>query len=159
MSEPIIWVGLDVHKDSTTAAILEGDAAECEVLRLSADLMQVRRLFRRLSERGTVRACYEASGSGYVLQRVLSEDGFFCEVVAPSMIPRMPGDRRKTDRIDALILALFADRVRPQVRPLPDEFAQAFDALLARRRQLVAILAEEKTRLKQARSKDVASGC
>ena len=105
MSEPTIWVGLDVHKDSTTVAILEGESMECEVLRLSSDLMQVRRLFRRLSERGMVRACYEASGSGYVLQRVLSEDGFFCEVVAPSMIPRMPGDRRKTDRIDAKMLA------------------------------------------------------
>ena len=52
MSERIIWVGLDVHKDSTTAAILEGDASEAEAFRLSADLMQVRRLFRRLSERG-----------------------------------------------------------------------------------------------------------
>lgn len=105
MSKPIIWVGLDVHKDSTTAAILEGDASECEMLRLSADLMQARRLFRRLSERGTVRACYEASGLGYVLHRVLTEDGFSCEVVAPSMIPRMPGERRKNDRIDAMMLA------------------------------------------------------
>jgi len=104
MSEPIIWVGLDVHKDSTTAAILEGDTSQPEVLRLSADLMQVRRLFRRLSRRGAVRACYEASGCGYVLQRVLVDDGFFCEVVAPSMIPRMPGDRRKTDRLDATML-------------------------------------------------------
>jgi transposase len=67
--------------------------------------MHARRLFRRLSERGTVRACYEASGCGYVLQRVLTDDGFFCEVVAPSMIPRMPGDRRKTDQLDAKMLA------------------------------------------------------
>lgn len=88
MGESIIWVGLDVHKDSTTAAIYEGDSADAEVVRLSADLMQIRRLFRRLSELGQVRACYEASGSGYVLQRLLTDDGFFCEVVAPSLIPR-----------------------------------------------------------------------
>lgn len=105
MTERITWVGLDVHKDSITAAILEGDSAEPEVLRLPTDVMAVRRLFRRLAERGTVRACYEASSAGYVLQRQLTSDGFFCEVVAPSLIPRMPGDRRKTDRIDATMLA------------------------------------------------------
>ena len=100
-----IWVGLDVHLDSITAAILDGNAQEPEVVTLSGDLMKVRRLFRRLSRKGPVRACYEASGSGYVLQRVLSRDGFHCEVIAPSLIPRKPGDRRKTDRLDAIMLA------------------------------------------------------
>ncbi|MEE8561645.1 MAG: IS110 family transposase, partial [Gemmatimonadota bacterium] len=71
---------------------------------------------------------------------------------------RATGQLAKTDRIDALILALFGDRVRPEVRPLPDDFAQAFEALLARRRQLVVILAQEKTRLKQARSRPVTTG-
>ncbi|MDH3214889.1 MAG: transposase [Candidatus Krumholzibacteria bacterium] len=100
-----IWVGLDVHLDSITAAILEDDAQQPEVVTLSGDLMKVRRLFRRLSKKGPVRACYEASGSGFVLQRVLSRDGFHCEVIAPSLIPRKPGDRRKTDRLDAVMLA------------------------------------------------------
>ena len=67
--------------------------------------MKVRRLFRRLADRGPVRSCYEASGSGFVLQRVLADDGFHCEVIAPSLIPRRPGDRRKTDRLDAVMLA------------------------------------------------------
>jgi transposase len=76
-----------------------------EVIKLSSDLMKVRRLFRRLSKRGTIRACYEASGAGYVLHRVLVDDGFHCEVIAPSLIPRKPGDHRKTDRLDAAMLA------------------------------------------------------
>jgi transposase len=105
MSEPIIWVGLDVHKDSITAAALEGDASEAEVMRLHPDLLKVRRYFERLGKRGRVQACYEASGSGYVLQRWLEKAGFFCEVVAPSLIPKRPGDRRKTDRLDAVMLA------------------------------------------------------
>ena len=100
-----IWVGLDVHAESITAAILEGDAQDPEVITLSGDLMKVRRLFRRLAEKGTPRACYEASGAGFVLQRVLTQDGFHCEVIAPSLIPRKPGDRRKTDRLDAVMLA------------------------------------------------------
>jgi transposase len=100
-----ISVGLDVHADSITAAILDGDAQDPEVVKLSGDLMKVRRLFRRLAKKGPVRACYEASGAGFVLQRVLSNDGFHCEVIAPSLIPRKPGDRRKTDRLDAVMLA------------------------------------------------------
>ena len=100
-----IWIGLDVHADSITAAILEGDSQDPEIITLSGDLMKVRRLFRRLAQKGTPRACYEASGAGFVLQRLLSKDGFFCEVIAPSLIPRKPGDRRKTDRLDAVMLA------------------------------------------------------
>ena len=101
----ITFVGLDVHNESITAAILEDGADEPQVLTLSADLMKVRQLFRRLSDKAPVRACYEASGAGFVLQRVLTKDGFHCDVIAPSLIPRKPGDRRKTDRLDAIMLA------------------------------------------------------
>jgi transposase len=96
---------LDVHKESITAAILHGERHEVELVKMSSDLNKTRRLFRRLAEQGPVRACYEASGAGFVLHRVLERDGFLCEVVAPSLIPRKPGDRRKTDRIDATMLA------------------------------------------------------
>jgi transposase len=99
------WVGLDVHADSIIAAILEGDNQQPDIVKLSGDLMKVRRLFRRLSKRGPIKACYEASGAGFVLHRVLADDGFHCEVIAPSLIPRKPGDHRKTDRLDAIMLA------------------------------------------------------
>ena len=98
-------VGLDVHADSITAAILPPKSDSPEVVKLSGDLMQVRRLFRRLSADGPVRSCFEASGAGFVLQRLLTDDGFSYEVIAPSLIPRKPGDHRKTDRIDAIMLA------------------------------------------------------
>jgi transposase len=103
--DPVTYVGLDVHAQSITAAILHADSQAPEVVKLSGDLMQIRRLFRRIADQGPVRACYEASGAGFVLQRVLSQDGFHCEVIAPSLIPRKPGDRRKTDRLDAIMLA------------------------------------------------------
>jgi transposase len=103
--DQITYVGLDVHAETITAAILTGESRQIEVVELSSDLMKVRRLFRRLSDKGPVRACYEASGAGFVLQRVLSDDGFHCDVIAPSLIPRKPGDRRKTDRLDAIMLA------------------------------------------------------
>jgi transposase len=92
---------MDVHQDTITAAILHQDRYDPQIVRLPGDLNAVRRLFRRLSQHGTPRSCYEASGAGYVLQRTLARDGFHCEVIAPSLVPRKPGDRRKTDRLDA----------------------------------------------------------
>lgn len=61
------------------------------------------------------------------------------------------GQLAKTDAIDAHVLALFAERVRPAPRPLPDHAAQALDALLTRRRQLVEMLVAERNRLLVAR--------
>jgi transposase len=129
----MIWVGLDVHKNSTTAAILEDDAREGDVVRLSADLNELRRLFRRLATQGSVRACYEASAVGFVVQRVLERDGFSCEVIAPSLIPTRPGDRRKTDRRDALALArLYRSGHLTPVR-VPDEEQEAVRSLVRTR--------------------------
>jgi len=70
----MIWVGLDVHKNSITAAVLEDWSRDGEVLRLSADLNELRKLFRRLGEHGPVRACYEASAAGFVVHRVLESE-------------------------------------------------------------------------------------
>ena len=63
---------------------------------------------------------------------------------------RATGQLAKTDRIDADILALFAERVRPTPRPLPDAVSAALDALLLRRRQLVGMLGAERNRLEHA---------
>ena len=106
MSMPIFWVGLDVHKDSVTAAVFRNrDAEPMQVDRLPYDHKRLRRYFERLSPDGSLRICYEASGAGYVLQRALTDWGFPCELAAPSLIPKRPGDQRKHDRRDAIELA------------------------------------------------------
>jgi transposase len=97
------WVGLDVHKDSVTAAVFRNrDPEPMRVDRLPYDLHKIRRYFQRLQAEGNVRACYEASGAGYVLQRSLAEWSVECQLAAPSLIPRRPGEHRKTDRRDAI---------------------------------------------------------
>jgi transposase len=68
-------------------------------------LPKLRKFFEKLLAGGPVRACYEAGGCGYVLQRALTSWGVPCEVIAPSLIPKKPGDRRKTDERDARSLA------------------------------------------------------
>lgn len=107
MAESTLFVGIDLHQRSVTMAVLGAGASECEsVDELPTDLPKLRRYFARLLARGApVRACYEASGSGFVLQRALTRWGVHCDVIAPSLIPVRPGDHRKTDRRDAVKLA------------------------------------------------------
>jgi len=106
MSAPMIYLGLDVHKDSITLAVLpEGTPAPTRVDRLPNDLPKLRRYLTRLARDGTLRICYEASGAGFVLYRALRGWGYHCDVIAPSLIPTKPGVQRKHDKYDAVQLA------------------------------------------------------
>jgi transposase len=80
----------------------------------------VRRMVKKVQRQapGEVRMCYEAGPCGYALQRWIEECGVKCVVVAPSLIPRKPGDRIKTDRRDARKLAeLFRAGLLTEVHP------------------------------------------
>ena len=102
----IIYVGMDVHKDSITIAVLPTTAKPPTRLdRLPNDLSKVKRFLDRLAREGELRCCYEASGAGYVLHRALREWGYACDVIAPSLIPKRPGVQRKHDKRDAADLA------------------------------------------------------
>ena len=143
----ITFVGLDVHNESITAAILTDGADEPQILTLPADLMKVRALFRRLSDKAPVRACYEASGAGFVLQRVLAKDGFHCDVIAPSLIPRKPGEHRKTDRLDAIMLARLYRSGHLTPVHVPSEEQEALRRLLRLRRSYHAQVTSTKHRI------------
>ena len=98
-------VGLDVHRDTIAIAVAPL-VGEIELItELPHHLPKVRKFFDKLLADGPVRACYEAGGCGYGLQRALTSWGVSCEVIAPSLIPRKAGDRRKTDQRDAMNLA------------------------------------------------------
>jgi transposase len=102
----IIYLGLDVHKDSVTVAVLPGDAsAPTRIDKYPNDFAKLRRVFERHAKDGALRACYEASGAGYVLQRAMQGWGYHCDVIAPSLIPVKPGVQRKHDKYDAGQLA------------------------------------------------------
>ncbi len=94
-----VYVGLDVHKD--TIAIAQA-APGRDPTRLMGEIAHdVNRLIRKLQPLGDpagVRIVYEAGPTGYGLQRKLREQGYVCEIIAPSLIPRRAGDRVKTDR-------------------------------------------------------------
>jgi transposase len=97
---------MDVHKDSITIAVLPAAAkTPTRLERLPNDLPKLKKWIDRAARDGEIRACYEASGAGYVLHRALREWGYACEVIAPSLIPKRPGVQRKHDKRDATDLA------------------------------------------------------
>lgn len=109
MKETEIYIGLDVHKETITAAVAEGGRAG-EVRQagtITNDLHALEKLLRRLrgDRKRTLHVCYEAGPCGFVIARRLKQLGIECTVVAPSMIPKKPGDKIKTDRRDAEKLA------------------------------------------------------
>lgn len=102
----IIYLGLDVHKDSITIAVLPtGAKTPTRVDRLPNDLPKLKRWLARVARDGELRACHEASGAGYVLHRALQEWGYACAVIAPSLIPTRAGVQRQHDTRDAADLA------------------------------------------------------
>lgn len=113
-------------------------------------------LLERLSGQEVARVVLEATG-GHERLCVATLAGASLPVVVinPRQVrdfARSMGKLAKTDRIDAGVLALFAERVRPEVRPLPEESAQELEALLARRRQILEMSTAEKNRLRMARA-------
>ncbi len=108
-SAACVFVGLDVHKETIVLAARKGhekSAWLAEGTFIVADgLDKLLKFLKKLAKHGQVKCCYEASGAGFVLHRQLADWGFECEVIASSLIPSKPGDRRKTDRLDAQRLA------------------------------------------------------
>src|SRR5438105_10052039 len=103
------FVGLDAHAESTAIAVAEaGRAAPRFVGSVGARLSELTKALSKLGAPQSLCVVYEAGPCGYVLARELTSLGYRCEVVAPSRIPRRPGERIKTDRRDALNLASLA---------------------------------------------------
>jgi transposase len=103
-----LFVGLDVHKDSITVAHAAGGCAAPPVFvgAIGSRQADIDQLIRRLrSKTSTLTFAYEAGPCGYGLHRYLTRQGLTCQVVAPSLIPKKPGDKVKTDRRDAVEIA------------------------------------------------------
>ena len=144
---PGMVVGVDVGKEALDVVVRPSG----EHWQMSNDEAGVAALVARLRPLGPVLIVCEATGGCELLAiGSLAAAGLPVVVANPRQIrdfARATGQLAKTDQLDAAILALFAERVRPTPRPLPDDAARLLDAVLTRRRQLLEMLTAEKNRL------------
>lgn len=127
MKHVTTYVGIDAHKKDLFMAMLVGRQATAVSWKTPNEPAAVRRLLKKLEREapGPVHVFYEAGPCGYALQRKLTTTRVRCDVVAPALIPRKPGERVKTNRRDARKLAELGragllTEVQP---PTPDEEA------------------------------------
>lgn len=145
-----VFVGIDVAKAELVIAIRPSG----ERWTASNDDAGIQGVVARLREAAPALLVLEATG-GYerAVVAALATARLPLVVANPRQVrdfARATGQLAKTDRIDADILAIFAERMRPDPRPLPDESAQALDALLTRRRQILGMVGAERNRLEHA---------
>src|SRR5882672_24194 len=146
------FVGLDVHRDSIAMGVAQtGREPPRFVGTVTPQWAPLSKALGRLGRRQELQIVYEAGPCGYTLARQLRAHGYACEVIAPAKIARRPGDRIKTDRRDALLLARAARAGELVSVTIPDERDEALrdlsrareDAVRARlkaRQQLKALL-------------------
>jgi len=118
------YVGLDAHKKEITIAVYYGGETEPVTWTVANDARSIRRMVRRIMRQagGSVLYCYEAGPLGFTLYRRILKEGFDCQVVAPSLIPKKPGSRVKTDSRDARELgSLLKADLLTEVEPPTEE--------------------------------------
>lgn len=147
-TEPV-FVGMDVSKATIDVCVSDG-----EEWQVANDDRSMDELRGRIASLRPVLVVLEATG-GYELRAAgaLAAAHVPVAVVNPRQVrsyARSVGQLAKTDRLDARILVRFAAAVRPEPRPLPDAETSELEALITRRRQLVAMVTAEHTRLEMA---------
>lgn len=149
MSEYITWVGIDDSADQLDVAILYGN----EVLprhqfQVNNDTQGRGKLVKRLkSMPGEVRCVYEAGVNGYHLYRLFQKQGISCDVVAPALTPRKPGERVKTNKRDARKLASLHRAAELTSIVVPKEGQEALRDLMRAREDALEDLQRMRHRL------------
>ena len=145
-----IFVGIDVSKAQLDVAIRPSGESES----VSNDKTGIEGLIKRLREIQPALIVLEATGGvERSVTRALTSAELPVVVVNPRQVrdfAKATGHLAKTDRIDALVLARFAEAVRPALRPLPNQITLELRALIARRRQITEMIVAERNRLSGA---------
>jgi transposase len=133
MRETLRFLGLDVHAETIAVVIAEPDGEVRSLGTIANREDSIRKLIKKLGPAEQLRACYEAGPTGFVLYWQLAQLGVDCAVVAPTLVPKKPGDRVKTDRRDALKLARSHRAGDLTAVWVPDENSEALRDLVRAR--------------------------
>jgi transposase len=132
---PTSWVAMDTDAENIHVAIFRGDEGHpSEEFQVGTDGRGIGRLKKKLDkELGLVKCVYEAGPCGYGLHRQLTAAGYGCEVIAPSLTPRKPGQQVKTNRLDARRLGVYYRGGQLTPVRIPDEKQESLRDLLRAR--------------------------
>ena len=133
MREKLRFLGLDVHAETIAVALAEPDGEVRSLGTIANREDSIRKFIKKLGAAEQLRACYEAGPTGFVLYWQLAQLGVQCAVVAPTLVPKKPGDRVKTDRRDALKLARSHRSDDLTAVWVPDENSEALRDLVRQR--------------------------
>jgi transposase len=147
MLQSITIVAFDQHAAATVAAVLLPGHRTPALQTLTSDAGTILRFVERLRRQSPVQCCYEAGPCGFELQRALTGRQIPCDVIAPALIPRRPGDRVKTDRRDAGQLAILYRADALTAIHIPSEQEEAARDLLRCREDIRADLLRARHRL------------
>lgn len=149
MGEFSKYIGLDVHKETIAVSVAEGGGGEVRYVGEIANTPEaVEKLVRQLRKgHATLSFCYEAGPCGYGIHRQLTDLGWDCQVVAPSLIPKKAGDRVKTDRRDSLSLARLHRAGELTAVWVPDGEQEALRDLTRAREDMKHLQRQAKQRL------------
>jgi transposase len=140
-------IAFDQHAATTMAAVLLPGHRTPALHPLTSDVSTILRFVARLQRQRAVACCYEAGPCGFDLQRALTTQGIACDVIAPALIPRRPGDRIKTDRRDAGQLAVLYRAQALTAIHIPTEQEEAARDLLRCREDIRTDLLRARHRL------------
>ena len=149
MKEFSKYIGLDVHKATIAVAVAEGSGGEVRYFgEIPNTAEALEKLVKQLRKgRADLLFCYEAGPCGYGIYRQLTELGWECQVVAPSLIPKKAGDRVKTDRRDSLALARLYRAGELTSVWVPDDAQEALRDLTRAREDMKHLQLQAKQRL------------
>jgi len=133
MREKLRFLGLDVHAETIAVAVAETNGETHSLGTIANREDSIRKFIKKLGSPEQLRACYEAGPTGFVLYWQLTQLGVDCAVIAPSLVPKKPGDRVKTDRRDALKLAHCHRNGDLTAVWVPDDASEALRDLVRQR--------------------------
>ena len=140
-------IAFDQHAATTMAAVLLSGHRTPALHPLTSDIPTILRFIARVQRQGAVMCCYEAGPCGFELQRALTAHRIPCDVMAPALIPRRPGDRIKTDGRDAGQLAVLSRAGALTAIHIPTDQEEAARDLLRCREDIRADLLRARHRL------------
>lgn len=146
MGKEVVFVGIDVDDKMFHGFGINSVTGECHNFVSKPTAGDLIKRLEKIKEEGVeIRTCYEATYIGYTLQRALAKAGYNCEVAAPSLIPRKPGKKVKTDRIDSEALASYYLKGELTMVHVPEEREERIRDMIRGRN----FLKKQSKRLKQ----------